>query len=196
MSGHHQWDFCAVVMEFVDATVPGVDVHFWRTLPQPMLRVYIDGVQHLEIDEDAALISDFKELLRRWFYHQCNRWRSVRRCPECDSLPRLSVMVYMLDGHLKTRFDILLQTTARQLFHLVCQQCVRQCPTRNGILDCIVLPPSKKRGAALNDRFPLNRVSMPGSSAVALDTLVGELGVAVHETSLHGESSNIMSKNT
>ena len=44
--GHHQWDSCAVVMEFVDGKVPGVDVHFWRALPRPMLRVYIEGVEH------------------------------------------------------------------------------------------------------------------------------------------------------
>ena len=91
--GHHQWDFGAIVMEFVDATVPRVAVHFRRA--------------HFEIDKDAALISDFKGLLRRCFYHGCNRWRSVRKSPKCDSLPRLSVKVHLLGGHLETGFDIL-----------------------------------------------------------------------------------------
>ena len=49
-----------------------------------------------------------------------------------------------------------------------------------GILDCIVLPSFKRRGVALNDRFPSNRVSLR-STAVALDTFIGELGIAEHD---------------
>ena len=183
--GGLQWDLCAILMEFVDASVEEVRVHFDRSGPPGgRFRVVVDDVVHLDLDEDADLIKAFDEELRKWLVLECQRWRRAGSRESMWSrerwtgfVPRFVVKVHSLSGRLVQRFDMMFQVSVKSLLQLVQQDCCHD----GGVLDCVVLPSFKKRGPELEDRFPQHRASLTHSSDAALVTTIGELGVSDHD---------------